>query len=224
MKIVIVTIKNVHLANAETMRKYFTNMLVISDKEFLTYKTLKEYNPNYVFFIHWSWYIPKEIYDNFHCILFHCANLPQGRGGSPIQNQILDGIINTKICAIKVVKDVDAGSIYLTEYICLHGTLDEIFIRISNIIFEKMIPKIINETLAAIDQYGEPTIYKRRTDNEIKKSFRLKKIYDFIRMLDGEDYPKAYIQYGPYKIEFKRASLKHDHIIADVKIRRNDNV
>lgn len=223
MKIVIVTIKNVHLANAEIMRKYFTNMLVINDKEFLTYKTLKEYNPNYVFFIHWSWYIPEEIYNNFNCILFHCADLPHGRGGSPIQNQILDGIIHTKICAIKAEKSIDSGGIYLSKNICLNGSLDEIFIRISDIVFKKMIPEIINNNLKAINQYGAPKIYKRRTDNKIRESFKLNKIYDFIRMLDGDEYPKAYIEYGKYKIEFSRAALKNDHIIADVKIRRNDN-
>ena len=43
-------------------------------------------------------------------------------------------------------------------------------------------------------------------------------IYDHIRMLDGEGYPKAFLRFGPYRIEFSRASYKGDKIIADVEI------
>jgi len=31
------------------------------------------------------------------------------------------------------------------------------------------------------------------------------KIYDFIRMLDNEEYPNPYIEIGNYKLEFNRA-------------------
>lgn len=219
MKILIATIKKCHIEKAKSLDYMYKELQIITKKDYLL-KTLVDFRPDYVFFIHWSWFIPKEVYENFNCILFHCTDLPYGRGGSPIQNQILDNINHTKISAIKIIKNYDSGPIYLKENLCLNGTCDEILIRISNIIFNKMIPKIINEQLKPVDQVGEVTSYTRNYNNRIEKEFNLNKIFDFIRMLDGEGYPKAYIKFGEYKIEFSRASLKNDHIIADVKIER----
>lgn len=54
------------------------------------------------------------------------TDLPYGRGGSPLQNLIKRNIENTKISAIKVVKDLDAGDIYLKRDLNLNGTADEI--------------------------------------------------------------------------------------------------
>ncbi len=75
------------------------------------------------------------------------TDLPFGRGGSPLQNLIERGIENTKISAIKVDDGIDTGDIYFKESLNLNGTADEIFIRASQIIFNKMIPKIINEKI-----------------------------------------------------------------------------
>ena len=41
------------------------------------------------------------------------TDLPFGRGGSPLQNLIERGIKQTKISAIKCVKELDGGDIYL---------------------------------------------------------------------------------------------------------------
>lgn len=46
----------------------------------------------------------------------------------------------------------------------------------------------------------------------------LEQLYDYIRMLDGEGYPKAFIETEHFKIEFLRASLKPNGIISDAKI------
>ena len=37
-------------------------------------------------------------------------------------------------------------------------------------------------------------------------------------MLDGEGYPKAFIETDQFKVEFSRASLKPNGIISDAKI------
>ncbi len=148
------------------------------------------------------------------------TDLPFGRGGSPLQNLIERGIENTKISAIKVDDGIDTGDIYFKESLNLNGTADEIFIRASQIIFNKMIPKIINEKILPKKQSGEVIQFKRRnsSQSEILSNFDLGKIYDYIRMLDGEEYPKAFIKFGKYKLEFSRASLKNNKIIADVEI------
>lgn len=73
-------------------------------KRKLEKKYIQKINPKYIFFIHWSKLIPENIYKNYNCIQFHSSKLPHGRGGSPIQNQILLGSKNTLLCAFKVKK------------------------------------------------------------------------------------------------------------------------
>ncbi|MGO5072730.1 formyltransferase family protein [Clostridium sporogenes] len=223
MKIIIATIKSWNVKNADKFRRdndYEHDVFIVTNKDNLTYEKMREINPEYIFFPHWSWIIPKEIYETFNCIVFHMTDLPFGRGGSPLQNLIERGIENTKISAIKVDEGIDTGDIYFKQSLNLNGTADEIFIRASQIIFNKMIPKIINEKILPKKQSGEVIQFKRRnpSQSEILSNFDLEKIYDYIRMLDGEEYPKAFIKFGKYKLEFSRASLKNNKIIADVEI------
>ena len=57
-------------------------------------------NPDWIFFFHWSDIVSKEIYTNYKCVTIHTGRLPKDRGGSPLQNQILNSIINTRVNAI----------------------------------------------------------------------------------------------------------------------------
>ena len=47
--------------------------------------------PQFVFFPHWRWKVPKWLLDRTTCIGFHLGDLPHGRGGSPVQWRILEG-------------------------------------------------------------------------------------------------------------------------------------
>ncbi len=67
------------------------NCWLVTDKKSLTYEKVNDFKPEYIFFPHWSWIIPSEIYENFKCIVFHMTDLPYGRGGSPLQNLISRG-------------------------------------------------------------------------------------------------------------------------------------
>src|SRR3989344_1653814 len=108
--------------------------VLIERKEDLTYERLRKLDPAYVFFPHWSWLIPADIFENFNCILFHMTDLPFGRGGSPMQNLIVRGHTTTKICALQVVEKIDAGPVYLKHELDLSGTAREIFDRASKTI------------------------------------------------------------------------------------------
>ena len=55
--------------------------------------------------------------------------------------------------------------------------------------------------------------------SSIKDLEKLKEIFDYIRMLDADGYPNAYLETENFKFEFRRASLKDNKSIqADVKI------
>jgi methionyl-tRNA formyltransferase len=185
---------------------------------------IQKFKPDIIFFVHWSYIIPFEIYNNYKCIVFHTADLPFGRGGSPIQNNIANGIYKTKISAIKVEKEIDSGDIYLKEDIELNGSLKEILKRISKIIFNIMIPKIIDGNYVLKKQVGKPSYFSRRKkeDGEIKEYFDINKIYDYIRMLDSGDdeYPRAYINFGDYQFNFSNANFKDKKIIATIEIKK----
>ena len=226
MKIIVATLKEWNIKKAEWLGQHLdeTEVLIVSSKEELTYARVRDYSPDYVFFPHWSYIIPNDIYDNFNCIVFHMTDLPYGRGGSPLQNLIVRGHKDTVISAIKVTEGIDEGPIYCKYPLELCGSATEIFERAACIIFEKMIPQIINEKLKPYNQVGEPVVFKRRkpSESEIKSDFEINEIYDYIRMLDAEGYPKAFIDYGKYKLEFANALMNGDEIEAKVTFKRGD--
>lgn len=218
MEYVVATIKS---WNIENYKKYCDgNFYLIKDKNELTYEKLKDINPKYVFFAHWSWIIPKEIWSNFECVVFHMTDLPYGRGGTPLQNLVLRGHKKTKISAIKVNDDLDAGDIFHKEELDLSGSAEEIYKRASQIIFKKMISCIINNNPVPKKQIGEVVKFERRKpqQSEILEEMNLEKAYNLIRMLDAEEYPKAFLKTKKLKFDFFKVERKQDKLIAKVEI------
>ncbi len=67
-----------------------------------------------------------------------------------------------------MVKNLDAGDIYIKSDLSLHGTAHEIFLRASELIFLEMIPRIIKERPIPSAQTGDPTVFKRRIPAQSK--------------------------------------------------------
>ncbi len=204
-----------------TSKKY-GEWLLIDNKNFFNKETIDKINPNKIFLPHWSYLIPEEIYNAYECIVFHMTDLPFGRGGSPLQNLIERKIYDTKISALKVSEGLDSGPIYIKESLSLWGNAEEIYLRCNSII-NNMIVKIIEMNIKPEAQIGAVTEFRRRKPQEsnIMDLKELDEVFDYIRMLDAEDYPKAFIEVGNFRFEFTRASIKTDKsIIADVKIFR----
>ena len=195
--------------------------ILIDNKEQFNSTFLNTHQITKIFIPHWSYIIPSEIYLNYECIVFHMTDLPYGRGGSPLQNLIVRGHTETKISALRVVKELDAGSIYLKKDLTLSGTADEIFNR-ANSVIEGMISEIISKNIEPKAQEGEIVKFKRRKseDGNIGEVEDLKKAFDYIRMLDAEGYPHAFIETSNLKLEFTNADYNpNDEIItAHVRI------
>ena len=224
IKIIIATIKSWNLENAEKFKEsnnYIITNLIDNDKD-LNLTTLNEFKPDYIFFPHWSKKIPREIHENFKCILFHMTDLPFGRGGTPLQNLIELNLKNTKISAIEVSDEIDGGDVYIKESLSLDGSATEIYKRASKIIFSKMIPKIIKENITPKPQEGEVITFNRlgKEIGNLNKYLDsdLNLIYNKIRMLDAEGYPHAHLTIGKFKIQFRKALKGNKKIIADVEI------
>lgn len=197
MKFIIITKKKWDIKNFKNIK----NNIFIFDKVNLT--QIKKINPKIIFFIHWSKLVRKSVYKNYLCIQFHAANLPLGRGGSPIQNQILKNIRRTKLSAFKISDKLDSGPVCLKENLQLTGNAEQILRRIEKKSI-KMIEKIIKtKNLLFKEQIGKPIYFKRRSPYESKinssQNLSIKELYNFIRMLDAPGYPRAFIEINKFK-------------------------
>jgi len=205
----------------QKISKYPGQWYLFSKREQLTEKKLKKLKPKYIFFLHWSWKVPEDIIKNYECVCFHMADVPYGRGGTPLQNLILRGHKKTKVSALRMTEDFDAGPVYLKKTMSLHGRAEEIYNRAS-IISAELILKLIKKRIIPKPQKGTPVVFKRlkREDSEIKDCQDLKKIYDKIRMLDADGYPKAYINYEDFILEFTHPVLKGDNLICQTTFKK----
>ncbi len=190
-----------------------------SNKDELKQKLEQPSSPRYIFFLHWPWKVPLSILRKYECICFHMTDVPYGRGGSPLQNLIVRDHKTTNLSALRMVEEFDAGPVYLKEDLCLEGNAEEIYIRATYLSF-KMIEEIIEYQIEPVPQEGPSTVFGRRSpqDSEIRDLKNLGALHDFIRMLDAEGYPKAFINYNGYRFEFTRAGMYDGRIVADVTI------
>lgn len=223
-KYVVANVKQWHKKTfIDRQKTDFKDWILIESPKDLTYEVLSKLNPRYVFFPHWSWIVPDEITNNFECVCFHSSDVPYGRGGSPIQNLIIRGFKETKISALRMVKELDAGPVYKKEHLSLKGNAQEIYERSAIIIADMMKWIAINEP-KPFEQIGKEVVFKRRkgSDNILPTEGDLRHLYNHIRMLDADTYPRSFLEYGNFKLEFCEASLAEDRLDAKIIITRKN--
>jgi len=220
MKFIIKTKKKWDIKNFNNIKK---NIFIFDEINLIQ---IKKINPKIIFFIHWSKIIKESLFEKYLCIQFHASNLPKGRGGSPIQNQILQNIKKTKLTAFKISKKLDSGPICLQEDLMLAGDAEQILkkIEIKSI---KMINKIIKiKKLKFKKQVGKPSYFKRRKPLESRidtsQILTIDKLYDFLRMLDAPGYPGAFIELNKFKFIFNNIKKINSKLSAEVIISINE--
>ena len=191
----------------------------ISSSEQFTLSRVRELAPRYIFVPHWSEKIESAIVDTYECVIFHENDVPYGRGGSPIQNLIERGHRETVVSAIRAIEEFDAGAVYLKRPVSLHGTASEIFWRV-NIIVRDMIVEIVRSDIKPFPQSGQVVTFKRRTpeQSDLSELTELSKVFDYIRMLDAEGYPHAFIESASLRFEFTSATYQEGEVCASVRI------
>ncbi len=195
-------------------------ILVKDPKEFdkLNFYKIK---PIAVFFIGWSWIIKPEIINNCLCICLHPSSLPKYRGGSPIQNQIINGEKESAVTYFKMNNEIDAGPIIWQQKFSLEGDLKDIFSRISETgkkgFFYILNTILDGKTLKMTPQdNSKATMYKRRKpeQSEIKledfKNYTATELYNKIRCLQ-DPYPNAYVVCkNNTRLYIKKASTENE--------------
>jgi len=174
-------------------------VLVIGSKEKYDKKIIMDYNPDVVLFYGWSWKIEPEIFKNYKSIMLHPSPLPEFRGGSPIQNQIIRGVVNSKVTLFVIGEEYDAGDVVAQGPLSLSGTITEIFDRLTKI-GTSLTVKILREGMQPEKQDdSKATYFSRRKPEQSEISLDEIKnqtgehLYNKIRML-GDPYPNAFIR------------------------------
>ena len=205
----------------ETLQRLPGHWLYVGSPSELSLELARAVAPRFIFFLHWSWLVPEEIIDRYECVCFHMTDLPFGRGGSPLQNLVIRGHRETRLTALRMSRKFDAGPVYMKEPLSLEGGAEEIYLRAGRL-SGKMIQQIARREPTPKAQRGRAVNFKRRrpAESAISNLTSTEELYDFIRMLDADGYPQAFIEYSGFRFEFSRAALYDGKIIADVKITR----
>jgi methionyl-tRNA formyltransferase len=156
-----------------------------------------------ILFVGWSWIIPKETTDKFLCLGIHPSDLPYYRGGSPLQHQIINGVIKSKVSLMTLSSvKLDAGEIWIQEELNLGGkNMTEVFnnitkssIKMLNVFFDNY-PDIfpVDQDITLGSYFKRRTAQESRITIEQMNKLSLIEIYNFIRSLTSP-YPNAYLE------------------------------
>lgn len=221
---ILATCKPWHKSQAANHLARQSKFLWAHDPEQLNELVSSEKNIRYIFFLHWNWMVPENLWKNYECVCFHMTDVPYGRGGSPLQNLIARGHKDTKLSALRMVKEMDAGPVYTKRELALEGTAAEIYQRAGELSFDILQWMIDNQPEPSAQQ-GEPVVFKRRKPEQsaLPVSGDLTTLYDHIRMLDAPTYPLSFIEHGEFIIEFTAAKVQGDELSASVRIRKKLN-
>jgi methionyl-tRNA formyltransferase len=176
---------------------------VISSKEEYDLKFNKLVNnTDLIVFLGWSWIIPKEITNKYICVGIHPSDLPNYRGGSPIQHQIINGVIETKISLMTISEKLDGGDIWLKHDLDLGGdnievifkNLEDSSINLFNNFFD-LYPNInpIKQDLTKGSYFKRRTLEQSSLELDDFKNKSLEEIYNNIRCLT-DPYPNAFFE------------------------------
>jgi methionyl-tRNA formyltransferase len=201
------------------IRRFPGTWTYVGRREDLTPACVNKLAPRCLFFLHWSWIVPVAIVDHHECVCFHMTDVPYGRGGSPLQNLILRGHRETQLTALRMTRQLDAGPVYLKETLSLSGSAEAILTRATHLSADMML-RIVTERPAAVDQSGEPVVFERRRPEQSRLPHveDLDRLYDFIRMLDADGYPHAFLEHDGCRFEFRRAERCDGRVEAAVTI------
>jgi methionyl-tRNA formyltransferase len=154
--------------------------------------------------------ILKKMNLNRYNLVVHESDLPEGKGWSPVTWQILEGKNLIPIVLFEAAEKVDAGQIYLKDYLSFEGheLIDEIRQKQGNKTVE-LILKFIDQypNIKGSEQKGNSTYYPRRKpqDSELQIDKTIFEQFNLLRVCDNDRYPAYFIKDGvKYKIKIEK--------------------
>lgn len=159
-------------------------MTIVSDMD-----EVRKLNGDYLFLISCTDIVGDDVFSRYqHCIVIHEADLPNGRGWSPLAWQILEGKNDIVVSAIKCAYPVDSGDIIMQSVIKLDGSelYDEIHEKSFLAKSELALSIINNKCRIATPQFGAPSYYRRRKpdDSELSMEKTIAQQFDLLRICE----------------------------------------
>jgi len=152
--------------------------------------------------------IKKHVLDlNKNNIVVHPSDLPKGRGWSPLAWQIVEGKNEIPVSLFEAIESVDAGPVYILDYIKLEG--HELNDEIKHLQGKKTIEMVLRYVdeypIVGIPQQSEnATFYPKRKelDNELDIKKSIEEQFNLFRIVDNERYPIHFFINGTkYKLK-----------------------
>ena len=148
----------------------------------------------------WSWLISNEfLAKNEMVALVHPSDLPEYAGGTPIQHQILDGLLNTKATLFEVTNKLDAGPIIYKTDFSLSGSMDDIFVSLTKATMDLFSNFLDNYPDIPRLSQKVGMVRKRLTPDQSQLSaddFKTMSVFDIYNHIRCREYPypNAYIE------------------------------
>ena len=191
-------------------------LLIVRNRQEYSKVVIDKFQPDLILFYGWSWKVETSIIKKYKCIMLHPSPLPKYRGGSPIQNQIINGEKISAVTLFLMNKKMDSGPILGQDKLDLSGSLKTIFEDMVKIGLRLTLDIINNGMVLKIQNEADATVFKRRKpkDSEITiteiKNKSAQYLYNKIRMLD-DPYPNAFIRTKDgLKLLIKIAEISND--------------
>jgi methionyl-tRNA formyltransferase len=159
---------------------------------------------DFCFCLSYSKILPAKVRANFkHTLVVHESNLPDGRGWAPMTWQILNGSNHIAVTLLEAVDAVDAGPIYLQEWIELNGTeLNYEWRKLQAEATKRLCTEWIDTYPAVLNlarqQVGVESFYARRRpkDSKLDVEKSLTSQFNLLRVVDNNYYPAFFEIYG----------------------------
>jgi methionyl-tRNA formyltransferase len=180
------------------------------DQEFEIIKSTK---PDIFIVVSYGKIIPQEILLLVNCpINLHPSKLPRYRGAAPIERQIMDGVVDSAICIMKVVKELDAGDIIIEQafQILPYETKGDVEKKVTEIgipLLKKAIELISRGECDGRKQKGVPTYANKITkaDELIDWNFSAMNVFNKIRALNPK--PGAFTYFRSRTLKIFKAEI-----------------
>lgn len=216
-KKIVFTTKKIFLKNVNLKKN---EIIKINEKNLsLYFSKIKIFKPNLIFAFGWSGFLSKKIRKIAPCLVLHPSKLPLFRGGSPIQNQLINGIQKSAVTILFASDKIDSGDILYQKKINFNGYLEDIQ--------GEIVKEGIKGAKFILDQNNKRKLISFKQNHKIATTFKRRKpsmskisiedfekheaeyFYNLVRGLQ-KPYPECYIKCKNntklylQKVKFKR--------------------
>ena len=188
------------------------------------YEFVNELKPDLILTLAYGQIVPQGLLDipTLGCINLHGSLLPKYRGAAPIQYALLNNEKVTGMTLMKMVKEMDAGEMYMTEEVNIdeEDNSTSLFIKMGEAaltLAKKALPLYLEGKLPGIPQDESLVTFApsiKPEEEKIDLSKTKEEIFGQIRALS--DVPGAYLYLDNLEIKIYKAKIISSEIVGEV--------